>query len=235
MTNDNSPKRQLTFQTGPFFDLAIIMATLVIIKQALIPVTFLYAGPISTTSAMVVATLLLWRRGMGWRDLGFRRPDGWLKTLGLGAFVFLCIVMTSAGPGSLIDLLFEDVGTSGRFDHIEGNVWAYIGVLVLVWTHSAIFEEALFRAFIINRAASTLGGGLMARVMALLFSAVFFGYRHYYYQGMNGALTTGAIGLTIGVLYLWFGHRNIWPLVLGHGAINTVGMTVRFLGWKDDD
>lgn len=235
MTNNNSPKRHLTFHTGPLFDLAIIMATLVTIKQALIPVTFLYAGPVSTFSAMIVGTLLLRRRGMGWRDLGFRKPEGWLRTAGLTALVFLGIIVTSGVGGAAVDLLFEDIGTSGRFDHVEGNPWAYLGIMVLVWTHSAIFEEALFRAFIINRAIATLGGGRTAQVIALLFSTVFFGYRHYYYQGMNGALTTGLIGLTLGLFYLWFGRRNILPLVLGHGLINTIGMTVRFLGLKDDD
>ncbi|WP_286828641.1 MULTISPECIES: CPBP family intramembrane glutamic endopeptidase [Kordiimonas] len=232
--NNNGPKGQLTFQKEPAFDLLAIIATLVVVKQALIPVTLLYAGPISTFSAMLVGTLLLRRRGMGWRDLGFRKPDSWLGTLGLTALVFIGIVLTSGLGGALVDLMFEDIGTSGRFDHIKGDPWAYLVIMVLTWTHAAIFEEALFRAFVINRALASLGGGRAAQVIALLFSAVFFGYRHYYYKGMNGALTTGLIGLTLGLLYLWFGRRNIWPLVFGHGIINTIGMTSRFLGLKGD-
>ncbi|NVJ97212.1 MAG: CPBP family intramembrane metalloprotease [Alphaproteobacteria bacterium] len=232
--NDNEPKSELRIKWPPFMDLMILIAVLVVVKQALIPVTLLYAGPISTTSAMIVGTVLLKRRGMGWRDLGFRKPEGWMRTAGLGVLVFVAIIATSGTAGYVADLLFEDVGTSGRFDHVEGDIAAYATVMLMVWTHAAIFEEALFRAFVINRVLATLGGGRAAEVFAVLFSATFFGYRHYYYQGMNGALTTGAIGLVLGLLYLWFGRRNIWPLVLGHGVINTIGMTARFLGVRGD-
>lgn len=51
---------------------------------------------------------------------------------------------------------------------------------------------------------------------------------------MNGALTTGLIGLVMGILYLWFGRKNMLPLVLGHGLMNSLGMTFRFLGIRDD-
>ena len=102
--------------------------------------------------------------------------------------------------------------------------------MAVIWTHAAFFEELLFRAFIINRGMTFLGGGLGAGLVAVLFSAAFFGYRHYYYQGLNGALTTSAVGLALGLLYLWFGRRNILPLILAHGAIDSLGMTYRFLG-----
>jgi len=234
MISKASPQGTLTINKEPLFDLATIMVTLVAVKQALIPVSMLYAGPVSTLVAMGVATILLRRRGMGWRELGFRRPESWLRTVGLTLLVVVGILLTSGVGGFLADMVFEDVGTSGRFDHIEGDPWAYMGVMALVWTHAAIFEEALFRAFVINRALASLGGGRMAQTIALVFSAAFFGYRHYYYQGMNGAMTTGLIGLVLGLLYLWFGRRNILPLVLGHGIINSIGMTARFLGLKDD-
>lgn len=41
---------------------------------------------------------------------------------------------------------------------------------------------------------SGLGNGLKAEIIAVLFSALFFGYRRYY-QGMHGALITGVAGL----------------------------------------
>ena len=142
------------------------------------------------------------------------------------------IVATQA-MALLAGYFFEDVGASGRFDHIEGNLSAYIGIMLLVWTHGSFFEELLFRAFVINRASYALGGGLKADMIAAVFSAVFFGYRHYYYQGMNGALITGAAGFAFAMLYLWFGRRNILPLVFAHGIFNSLGQTFRFLAIED--
>ncbi|MFT4605047.1 MAG: membrane protease YdiL (CAAX protease family) [Rhodothermales bacterium] len=105
--------------------------------------------------------------------------------------------------------------------------------MLLTWTHASFFEELLFRAFVITKGSSFLGGGMRADLAAALFSAVFFGYSHYYYQGMHGALTTGAAGLAFAMLYLWFGRKNILPLVLAHGVVNSIGMTLPFRGIGD--
>lgn len=215
---------------GALADLLIIMATLVAVKQLLLPHTMLYAGPASTFSAMAVATWLLWRRGHKWSDLGLNWPDSWLKTIGLTFLTIIVFAVATQSMQFLADALFEDIGTSGRFDHVEDNLAAYIGIMLLVWTHGSFFEELLFRAFIIDRSSRFLGGGLKADLAAALFSSVFFGYRHYYYQGMHGALITGAAGLAFALLYIWFGRRNILPLAFAHGILNSTAQTMRFLG-----
>jgi len=131
------------------------------------------------------------------------------------------------------DVFFEDVGTSDRFSHIEGNLAAYLLIMALVWTHGSFFEELLFRAFIINHTSEALSGGLRGDIIALIISSAFFGYRHAYYQGWHGALVTGAGGFAFGVFYLWFGRSNIIPLIFAHGAFNTLGQTFRYLGIED--
>lgn len=216
---------------GALKDLLIILFTLVSIKQTVLLYSTMYAGPASTTSAMLIGTYLLRRKGLSWTDLGLRRPDSWFKTLALAIFTFGAMAAAILVAGSIADMFFEDVHTSGKFDHIKGNLGAYALAMFVTWTHSAFFEELLFRAFIINRTSAFLGGGFWADVVAVVFAAAFFGYRHYYYQGMHGAITTGAIGLTFGILYVWFGKRNIWPLVLTHGSINSMNHTARYLGF----
>jgi uncharacterized protein len=211
-------------------DLALVVGTLVAVKQSVLPFTIVYAGPVSTFSAMSVATFLLYRRGLNWADLGLRKPDSWWRTLGLCVVVFLAFVGAAAGFGAIADIFFEDVGASGRFDFVKGNLPGYLLIMALVWTHGSFFEELLFRAFVITKASTVLGGGRGATLAAVLLAAVFFGYRHYYYQGMHGALVTGGIGLVFGLIYIWFGKRNIWPLVLVHGLVNSISQTQRFLG-----
>lgn len=233
MTEITSDEDKGSFNFGALKDLLIVMAVLVIVKQSVLSYSFLYAGPASTFSAMAVGTLLLYRRGLGWKDLGLRWPESWIKTAGLTVLAMLLFIVTVKTMQLVAGHFFEDVGTSGRFDFIEGNFAAYIGIMFLVWTHSAFFEELLFRAFVINRASHFLGGGLKADLIAVAFSSVFFGYRHYYYQGMLGALITGAAGFAFGMLYLWFGRKNILPLVFAHGILNSITQTSRFLGLKD--
>ncbi len=225
----------LTIKPEALVDLAAVIATLVIIKQWVLHHSFLYAGPASTFTAMIVATWILKKRGLKWQDLGLRKPSSWLKTWGLSLLVFIVFAIYMQLSDTLASQFFKDVGTSGRFDHIEGDLTAYLIIMFLTWTHAAFFEELLFRAYIINRTACFLGGGLKADLLAVVFSAVFFGYRHHYYQGMHGAFTTGMAGLVLGLFYIWFGRQNILPLVLTHGVVNSLGQTLRFLGIKDDD
>ena len=214
-----------------FIDLIIILVVLVSVKQTVLLFSSMYGGPASTTTAMLVGTYLLRRRGMSWAELGLRRPDSWLKTIFLAIITFGAMSAAILISAEFADMFFEDIHTSGKFDHIKGNLGAYAGAMFITWTHSAFFEELLFRAFIINRTSAFLGGGLRGDLIAVVFAAVFFGYRHYYYQGMHGAITTGAIGLVFGILYVWFGKRNIWPLVLTHGTINSMNHTARYLGF----
>jgi membrane protease YdiL (CAAX protease family) len=216
-----------------FLDLALVLIILVGVKQSLLPYSQLYAGPASTLSAMIVATGLLHYRGLSWSGLGFRWPVNKWKTFLLTALTMILMIAAIAGGGWVADQLFEDIGTSGRFDHVEGNLFAYLGIMLIVWTHAAFFEELLFRAFIIGRSSAFLGGGVRADFLAVLFAGIFFGYRHYYYQGLHVALMITIVGWVLGLLYLWFGRANLLPLILAHGLIDTIGMTTRFLGIKD--
>ena len=171
-------------------DLVFVVATLVIVKQSLLPITQLYAGPASTFSAMTVASILLYRRGLGWSDLGLRWPESWFRTLGLTLLTMAFFLVCTQLMALVADQFFEDIGTSDRFSHIEGNLTAYLVIMGLVWTHASFFEELLFRAFIINHTSEAFGGGERADIWALLISSIFFGYRHAYYQGWHGALVT---------------------------------------------
>lgn len=237
MSINNIKDRKFSFSNNfnkqALFDLVLIMTVLVAVKQLVLPFSFLLAGPASTFSAMIVGTWLLWRRGLSWGDLGLRRPKNIIKTLALTAVSFLTIVVVASLMGWVTGFFFESVADSGRFAHVEGNITAFLLIIFLVWTHGSFFEELLFRAFMINRASAFLGGGLKADIVAALFSAVFFGYRHYYYQGIKGALVTGSIGFGLALLYLWFGRKNILPLILSHGLINTISQVQRFLGVED--
>ncbi len=227
-------KAKAGFDGRALFDVLVVLLVLVGVKQSLLPYTQVFAGPASTFSAMVVGTYLLHRRGLGWRDLGVRRPESWEKTALWAVFVVGLIILTSGLVGAVADLFFEAQPRTNRFGDIEGDTAAFIMYLALIWTHAAFFEELLFRAFIISRLESFFGEMKWATPVAVVLAATFFGYRHYYYQGMNGAIVTGCIGLSLGIYYVKRGRHNLWPQFLAHGFINTLGFTFRFLGIEDD-
>lgn len=217
-------------RTQALADLLLVVGVLVSVKQSVLPFSVVYAGPASTFSAMIVATFLLYRRGMRWADLGLVWPESWLKTLGWTAAIFAAFLATAATSSAVADLFAQDIGASGRFDFVKGSWVGYLTVMALVWSHGSFFEELLFRAFVITKTEAALGGARWATIGAVVIGAIFFGYRHYYYQGLHGAFVTGMIGLVFGLIYVWIGRRNILPLILTHGLANSIAQTSRFLG-----
>jgi hypothetical protein len=62
----------------------------------------------------------------------------------------------------------------------------------------------------------------------VLGQATLFAFGHAY-LGPRGMLNAGALGLLGGLCYLWNG-RNLWPLFIAHGLVDSVGLTALFLG-----
>jgi uncharacterized protein len=64
-------------------------------------------------------------------------------------------------------------------------------------------------------------------IINLAFGSVLFGIAHWY-QGKSGALSTGLIGLLIGVIFVVGGY-NLWLPILIHGFIDTFGLVLVYL------
>lgn len=229
----SSVKPSKKYDFSALWDALIIIAVLVIVKQFFLLYTIKFAGPISTFTAMAFATWRLRARGLKWADLGFRWPESWPKTLLWSVGAFVLIVGSGVVGTGIAELFFEKGYVADRFGDMEGNIPAFAMWLVLIWTHGSFFEEMLFRAFLIDRLAVFMGGETAATLLAAVLAAIFFGYRHAYYQGPFGFVVTGTIGLAMGLFYIWVGRTNLMPQILAHGYMNTIGFTMRFLGLRD--
>jgi uncharacterized protein len=87
----------------------------------------------------------------------------------------------------------------------------------------------VYRGYVLNRIAESVGGGSRAWRLAVIASAVLFGIGHYY-QGPTGIFDTAISALVFGGLYLWSG-RNLWLPILAHGLSDTIAIVVIFAGW----
>ncbi|MBP6013952.1 MAG: CPBP family intramembrane metalloprotease [Alphaproteobacteria bacterium] len=234
-TTDDAGRR-VSPRRGAALDALFVLGTLFVIKTALLPFDQLwtYAGPISLTASAAVATWRLYRNREGWADLGLRRPAGLTRLLVWPAVVL--VVTIAAGPA--IELAVSSAGIGGaeidprysrRFADLPGNTPMFVEWLLLSWFVGGFVEEMLFRGMLISRFERLLSGGPVALAMAVVLQSVVFGQQHFYYQGLSGALATGGIALLSGFFYVMFG-RNLWPLVLSHGAANTIGLTLIYCG-----
>lgn len=210
-----------------------VVATLLfiaIINVIVYQFTWVYAGPITALCTIFLTTVMIRRSGMTWADLGLRRPqNGWIM-LAQAAFTFIGTAVVLYLAYQVVGLYFEKtVTTVTRFGDMEGNLGLFLWWVLLGWVFGGLFEEMLFRGFLLGRVEAILGKHWLSTTFAILFQAAVFGVIHFYYQGAFGALTIFAAACFIGFCYVLFG-RNLWPLVLSHGVLNTLGFLGDYLG-----
>ena len=201
----------------------------IIFVSAILALTSLKRAPgIGVLLAIVVIAGLTWLRGEGLAELGFVRPESWLATVLLSMMLGLILALASTLViEPLTDRLAGTAIDHSLFDGIRGNLPGLLKLLLLVWVVVAFLEEIIFRGFLILELARWLGTGAWGLAVNLLFNSVLFGIAHWY-QGRSGALSTGAVGMLIGVIFIAGGY-NLWLPLLTHGFIDTFGLALVYL------
>lgn len=198
-----------------------------------------FAGPVSLVFTLAILTFYLRGRGISWSDMGLRALPGIKAKLmvipqtvltGLVFFGAVMLVLLG-GPAIGLDFIGQVPDTvDDRWGDLEGNLPLLLLWLAIVWTVAAFGEEMFFRGYLITRLQTAFADIRWGVVLAVLLPALLFGYGHYYYQGLSGMFVTGAIGLALGAMFLLF-KRNLWPVVLWHGTIDTLSFVATFMNW----
>jgi membrane protease YdiL (CAAX protease family) len=184
--------------------------------------------PLPVLPLFLVAWASLRLRRLSWRDVGLRRPDRWLPTIGLALLI---------GIGyQLVDTIFISpvlqslTGQSdlSQFGFLKGSLLALLFFFVITWTEAAFIEEMFFRGYFFNRLTDFTSSDRTGVILALVVSSIVFGAAHSY-QGITGVLDTILAGFVLGLLYL-FARRNLWLPILTHGIIDTIGFIILYMG-----
>ncbi|MGH9324210.1 MAG: lysostaphin resistance A-like protein [Vicinamibacteria bacterium] len=184
---------------------------------------------VDTYIVLLLGWLSLHLRRLDWGAVGLRRPSRFLRHVAVGLAlgslwapldIFVVEPMIARIVGQPLDL--------GRFEGVVGNLGNYILMLLIVWLLVAWGEELTYRGYLLNRSADVLGRGRLGWTASLLLVSGVFGLAHAY-QRPSGIVTTGYVSFVLGVFYLVAG-RNLWLPILAHGAYDTVGLTLIFLG-----
>jgi membrane protease YdiL (CAAX protease family) len=85
-----------------------------------------------------------------------------------------------------------------------------------------LYEEVLFRGFLLGRLRALSGGALVPVAV----TTALFGILHFP-QGVAGVAQTAAIGLVLALVVVRTG--TLWPAILAHATIDTVSLTLTLL------
>ncbi|MGB2964526.1 MAG: CPBP family intramembrane glutamic endopeptidase [Anaerolineales bacterium] len=192
-------------------------------------------GGLITYLGLILSLVFLWLgsrlRGASWSYFGLTKPKSWFRTIVKALGISLAVLGTVKlviNPiiNNLPNAGFQDLS---RFDYLNGDLPNLIIMLVNIWITAAFLEEFLFRGYLMNRLMDLIGKQTkLAWVLAIVSQAVIFGLIHAY-QSPVGMFKVGLIGLVFGVSYLVVG-RNLWPLILAHGLIDSLDMVSHFFG-----
>lgn len=177
---------------------------------------------------IVLATLgWLCLRRADLRDYGLKKPRSFAW---LSVWAIVIIILEVAESSLTEPILHEKFGAPNitAFENITGNLPLFLYVLPFIWLFAAFGEEYFYRAFLMTSLAQVLGGTRAAWAAALIAQSVIFGLAHAY-QGVSGAIGTGIAGLVYGAGYMAAG-RMLWPPMIAHGLLNTLGFTLLYLG-----
>ena len=232
-STENTKKRRAIAELVGFVAFALIS------KQVMDSFFGAYSGPASLITTLILLTIYMHRRGEKWASMGLRALPGAKakllllpQALSIFVAVLTTIVLLTKGL-EFIGLHFMSETPEGemeRWGNIEGNLQQYLVLIALSWISAGFGEEMFFRGFVITRLQAAFNGTKLASAFAVLLAALLFGYVHFYYQGLTGLVNATAIGLIFGTFFLVY-KRNLWPLVLAHGFINSLGFTSDFMGW----
>jgi membrane protease YdiL (CAAX protease family) len=101
-----------------------------------------------------------------------------------------------------------------------------LGWVVPIALLVGVYEEVLFRGFLLGRLRLALRGRVGPRValaVAVLASSALFGAGHAY-QGALGVLQTFTMGVVLALVAVRCG--SIWPCIVAHAVIDTIGLFV---------
>ena len=171
-----------------------------------------------------------WRQhAWDWASLGFKRPGSWTRVLLIAAgAAALRIALGELVVEPVTSHFWPPIKAPSGIDEIRGHLSVVLMYLPVIWIFAGLGEEIGYRGFLLNRLADVFGRTRVADVLAVLGSAVLFGFGHYY-KGPAGVLDSGIAGVILGAAYLISG-RNLWTCVLAHGFIDTVGLIAAYLG-----
>jgi len=183
-----------------------------------------------------VLIVLLWvtLRGEKWSDFGLIAPRRWLLYLGLGvALAIADIVVDGIVRSVSTPLIVSWTGADPHLDEkaftvMKGNLPLFLMILPTIWLFAGFGEEFLFRGYLLTRLAQIFGGSKAAWVLAVIGQAIAFGLAHFY-QGPVGMFPVAVGGVLYGTASVVWG-RNLWPVMVAHGLVDTLGFTMLYLG-----
>lgn len=187
-----------------------------------------FIGALTMGSGIFMVMLLMHWRKQALSELGICRVVSARWLVSRTGLAMAYIGLTLLVVGGLASFLIGRPSEGAAITQQPKEFWLFLLDATLVaWILIGFGEEFVFRGFILNRLLLLTGESRRGMVIASLVQAIWFGAGHAS-QGVTGMLMTGAVGFVLALAFLTRMNRNLWPLVIAHGSIDSA---VLILTW----
>ncbi len=180
--------------------------------------------------ANIIMLSMVWMglriRGENWQDFGlsFKKISlkGALKVFLLSLLVF-ALGVAGFVIGSIIMANITGIPESAdmsSYAFLKDNIWMLFLSLASVYIISSFGGEVIYRAFVITRISELGLDNKFGRIVAVIISAVVFGFAHYSW-GPMGVGQTAFMGLALGFCYIYM-KKRLWTLIFAHAYMDTI-------------
>ncbi|MBT8254109.1 MAG: CPBP family intramembrane metalloprotease [Flavobacteriaceae bacterium] len=187
--------------------------------------------------ANILMLIMVWLgikiRGESWESLGLglkkQSLKSILKTVLRSLLVFI-IAMTGFIIGSIIMANIVGIpegANMSNYSFLKDNFGMLLLMLAGVYIVSSFGEEVIYRGFLITRFSQFGTVTKTSKILAVILSAIIFGFAHYSW-GPMGIVQTFFMGLALGFCYIYM-KRNLWVLILAHAYMDTILMVQMYL------
>lgn len=162
-----------------------------------------------------------------WADYGFKSVE--LSKLLLAAAIGLGYsAISNYVQEPLVAKLTGELPDLSSFDRVKGNLWAFLGLLSIGWVIGGLFEEFLFRGYLLPRINQLFDHQQWGKWIGIIVTSISFSIAHTY-QGIGGIINTFIFSVILGLLFYYF-KKNTWYVILVHGFFDTFGILWIYLG-----
>lgn len=169
----------------------------------------------------VLVLLWAWRSRTPWREIGYARPDSWIRTITIGLVFGVTFKLAMK---AIVMPLFGAPPINQAYHFLAGNPEAIPSALFALTIGAGFGEETVFRGYMFERLGKLFGNGAAATTGIVLFTAMWFGLDHYAVQGLAGAEQALIVGLVFGVIRAVSGR--IWLLIVAHAAFDLTAYAI---------
>jgi uncharacterized protein len=213
----------------PAIDVAVVIAAIVfawgLTRLALYPAL----GIPDTAPAILrpilgflAAWAMLRKRGERWASLGLARPRNWMVAIAGTVALYLVNMALSEWAVPAIAGIFKPQAQVSFLEYVRGNLGGFVLWVAIGWIVGGFIEECLFRGFLLTRVSQLFANPAAGVAVGIISQAVLFGSLHLY-GGAFAFIYATVFALANGIFYVLLG-RNLWPLIVVHGVVNTVGI-----------